>query len=42
MVVYFGGEINQFVDSTAEQCGGAAYQPFPELPAMFAQLKSGK
>ena len=42
MVVYFGGEINQFVDSTAEQCGRAAYQPFPELPAMFAQIKSGK
>lgn len=42
MVVYFGGEINQFVDSTATQCGSAAYQPFPELPAMFAQLKSGK
>jgi hypothetical protein len=42
MVVYFGGEINQFVDSTAEQCSRAAYQPFPELPAMFAVLKSGK
>jgi hypothetical protein len=41
MVVYFGGTINQFVDA-GEQCSGAAYQPFPELPAMFAQLKSKK
>jgi hypothetical protein len=41
MVVYFGGAINQFVDA-GEQCNGAAYQPFPELPAMFAQLRSGK
>lgn len=41
MVVYFGGAINQFVD-TGEQCNGAAYQPYPELPAMFAQLRSKK
>jgi hypothetical protein len=41
MVVYYGGEINQFVDAT-EQCKSAAYQPFPELPAMFAQLRSKK
>jgi hypothetical protein len=41
MVVYYGGAINQFVDAT-ELCNGAAYQPFPELPAMFAQLRSRK
>src|SRR5215475_421917 len=41
MVVYYGGAINQFVDAT-EQCKSAAYQPFPELPAMFAQLRSKK
>jgi hypothetical protein len=41
MIVYFGGTINQFIDA-GEQCGGANYQPFPELPAMFAQLKSKK
>ena len=41
MVVYFGGAINQFVDA-GEQCKGAAYQPFPELPTMFAQLRSKK
>ena len=42
MVVYFGGAINQFVDAASEQCGTAAYQPFPELPAMFAQLNAKK
>ena len=41
MLVYFGGAINQFVDA-GEQCNGAAYQPYPELPAMFAQLRSKK
>ncbi len=41
MIVYYGGAINQFIDAT-EQCQSAAYQPFPELPAMFAQLRSKK
>ena len=41
MIVYFGGAINQFVDA-GEQCKGAAYQPYPELPAMFAVLRSKK
>jgi hypothetical protein len=41
MVVYFGGAINQFVDA-GDQCTGVAYQPFPELPALFAQLRSKK
>jgi hypothetical protein len=41
MIVYFGGTINQFIDA-GEQCNGAAYQPYPELPAMFAQLRSKK
>jgi hypothetical protein len=41
MVVYYGGAINQFVDAS-ELCKSAAYQPFPELPAMFAQLRSKK
>ena len=39
MIVYYGGAINQFVDAT-ELCKSAAYQPFPELPAMFATLRS--
>ena len=40
MVVFFGGEINQFVDATEETCKDAAYTPFPELTAMLAQLKA--
>jgi hypothetical protein len=40
-VVFFSGQINQFVDATSEQCGAAAYQPFPELLAAFSP-PSGK
>jgi hypothetical protein len=28
---FFGGHLNQLVEATKEQCGNAAYQPFPEL-----------
>jgi hypothetical protein len=28
---FFGGHLNQLIDATKEQCGGAAYKPFPEL-----------
>jgi hypothetical protein len=31
VAIYLAGEITQFVDSTAEQCGNAAYAPFTEL-----------
>jgi hypothetical protein len=31
VAVYLGGVLTQFVDSTPEQCAGAAYQPFTEL-----------
>ena len=30
-IIYFNGSINQFVDATPDECGGANYQPFPEL-----------
>jgi hypothetical protein len=33
VAIYFAGMISQFVDSTPEQCGDAAYQPFKELGA---------
>jgi len=36
-VVFFSGVINQFVDATSEQCGAAAYQPFPELLAVVGK-----
>jgi len=41
MIIYYGGAINQFVDAT-ELCNSAAYQPYPELPALFATLRSKK
>jgi hypothetical protein len=37
MAVYFSGSINQFIDPTAAQCSGTAYQPFPELLALGAK-----
>lgn len=40
MAVFYGGEINQFVDATEEACKDAVYARFPELPAMLAQLKA--
>ena len=31
---FFGGHLNQLIDATKEQCGNAAYKPFPELEKM--------
>jgi len=31
MAVFFGGELNQFVDAEPAVCAGAAYEPFREL-----------
>ena len=28
---YYGGELNQLIGATPEQCGKAAYKPYPEL-----------
>ena len=41
-IIFFGGEINQFVDATPEQCGKAAYQPFPELITLLRTLGGNK
>jgi hypothetical protein len=38
MLIYFGGELNQIVDATPEICGGAAYQPYPELTTTLSQF----
>ena len=35
IVIYFGANINQFIDATPGQCADAAYQPFKELAAML-------
>jgi len=42
LVVFFGGRINQFIDATTEQCGTAAYQPFPELVELVSQFGKKK
>jgi hypothetical protein len=34
MVIYFAGNPNQYIDATPDKCGGANYQPFPELEAL--------
>jgi hypothetical protein len=31
VAIYLAGQVNQFVDSSPEQCADAAYQPFTEL-----------
>jgi hypothetical protein len=31
LVVFYAGQVNQLVDATTEQCGGAAYESFAEL-----------
>jgi len=28
---FYAGHLNQLIDATKEQCGNAAYKPFPEL-----------
>jgi phytoene/squalene synthetase len=28
---FYGGHLNQLIDATQEQCGKAAYKPWPEL-----------
>jgi len=28
---FYGGHLNQLIEATKEQCGGAVYKPFPEL-----------
>jgi len=37
VAIYLSGEITQFLDSTPEQCGDAAYQPFRELEGMLPE-----
>ena len=32
--IFYGGHLNQLVEATKEQCGNAAYKPFPELNAV--------
>ena len=41
MLVFYSGGINQFIDA-GDQCGAAAYQPFPELVTEISELKGKK
>jgi hypothetical protein len=31
VAIFFGGELNQFVEATEDVCKGVVYEPFPEL-----------
>ncbi len=42
MIVFYAGEINQFVDATPDACGTAAYQAFPEITTLLNTLKGNK
>jgi hypothetical protein len=42
LVVFFAGEINQFVDATGGDCAAATYQPFPEMSAALARFGGKK
>ena len=41
VAIYLAGELNQYVDSTPEQCGDAAYQPLKELENEKPNLDQG-
>ena len=36
---FYGGQLNQRVDASKEQCGSAAYKPFPELEKLCQARK---
>jgi hypothetical protein len=36
---FYGGHLNQLVAATKEQCGNAAYKPFPELEKLCQARK---
>jgi hypothetical protein len=36
---FYAGHLNQLVDATKEQCGNAAYKPFPELEKLCLAKK---
>jgi hypothetical protein len=36
---FYGGHLNQLVEASKEQCGSAAYKPFPELEKLCQARK---
>jgi hypothetical protein len=39
VAVFYSGHLNQLVEATKEQCGNAAYKPFPELEKLCQAKK---
>jgi hypothetical protein len=39
LLIFYAGQINQYIDAADKQCATAAYQPFPELSGLVAKLK---
>ena len=39
IAIFYGGHLNQLVEATKEQCGSAAYKPFPELEKLCQAKK---
>jgi len=39
IAIFYGGQLNQLIDATKEQCGNAAYKPFPELEKLCQARK---
>jgi hypothetical protein len=39
IAIFYDGHLNQLVDATKEQCGNAAYKPFPELEKLCQAKK---
>jgi len=42
LITFFAGQINQYVNAAGPPCATAAYEPFPELIAVVANLKGKK
>ena len=36
---FYGGHLNQLIEASKEQCGNAAYKPFPELEKLCQAKK---
>jgi hypothetical protein len=42
IMIFFSGQMTQYVNATSEQCGNAQYQPFTELTTMLSQMRGKK
>jgi hypothetical protein len=39
IAIFYDGRLNQLIEATKEQCGSAAYKPFPELEKLCQAKK---